>query len=62
MNNKKNLPSTGRLGKTKHISDMLKSEDTHIIGENSDPVKIIGDLIGYQRVAIKIQAGKSGGK
>jgi len=27
-----------------------------------DPVKLIGDLIGYQRVAIKIQAGKSGGK
>ena len=27
-----------------------------------DPVKIIGDLIQYQIVAIKIQAGKSGGK
>jgi len=24
-----------------------------------DPVKLIGDLIQYQRVAIKIQAGKS---
>jgi len=49
------------LGKTKHTSDMLKS-DTHIIGSVFDPVKIIGDLIQYQIVAIKIQAGKSGGE
>ena len=26
-----------------------------------DPVKLIGDLIQHQRMAIKIQAGKSGG-
>lgn len=27
-----------------------------------DPVRLIGDLIRYQIVAIKIKAGKSGGK
>ena len=31
-------------------------------GNPFDPVKLIGDLIGYQIVAIKVRAGKSGGK
>ena len=58
---KQSSPDKGKLGK--HTSDMLKrNTDTHIIGSAFDPVKIIGDLIQYQRVAIKIQAGKSGGK
>ena len=58
---KQSPSSTDRLGKTKHTSDMLKL-DTHIIGSVFDPVKLIGDLIGYHIVAIKVQAGKSGGK
>ena len=61
MKTKKSPPNKGRLGKTKHTSDMLKL-DTHIIGNFFDPVKIIADLIQYQRVAIKLQVGKSGGE
>ena len=61
MKDKKSSPSEGKLGKTKHTSDMLKL-DTHIISTLGDPVKVIADLIQYQRVAIKFQAGKSGGK
>ena len=57
---KQSPSSTDRLGKTKHTNDMLKL-DTHIIGSAFDPVKVIADLIGYQRVLIKIKVGKSGG-
>jgi len=49
---KQSLPSNGKFGKTKHTSDMLKS-DTHIIGSIFDPVKIIGDLIQCQRLSVK---------
>ena len=59
---KQNPSSTDRLRKTKHTSNMLKLKDTHIIGSPFDPVKLIADLIGYQRVLIKIKPGKSGGK
>ena len=58
---KQSPSSNDGLGKTKHTGDMLKS-DTHIIGSVFDPVKTIEGLIGYQRVLIKVQAGKSGGK
>lgn len=62
MTKSKQSPSSNdRLGKTKHTSDMLKL-DTHIIGSVFDPVKIIANLIQYQIVAIKVRAGKSGGK
>lgn len=57
---KQSPSSTDGLGKTKYTSDMLKS-DTHIIGSDFDPVKLIEDLIQGLRVAIKSQAGKSGG-
>lgn len=50
---KKNLPSTGRLGKTVLTSDMLKL-DTHIIKSVFDPVKIIADLIQYQRISAQM--------
>ena len=59
MKAKQSPPDKGKLGK--HTNDMLKL-DTHIIGSAFDPVKLIGDLIQYQIVAIKIQAGKSEGK
>ena len=52
--NKKNLPSTGRLGKTSHTSDMLVNTAKDIISHESDPVKLIGDLIQYQRLSAKM--------
>ena len=58
---KKNLPSNGRLGDLKK-GELLVKTAKDIIGNSSDPVKLIGDLIQYQRVAIKFQVGKSGGK
>ena len=51
---KKSLPLKGKLGKTSDTSDMLKSEDTHIIRNSFDPVKLIGDLIEYQRISAKM--------
>lgn len=58
---KQSPSSNDGLGKTKHTSDMLKS-DTNIIGSIFDPVKLIADLTQYQIVAIKIRAEKSGGE
>ena len=56
---KKNPPNKGRLGKTKHTSDMLKSEDTHIIGNFSDPVKLITAQIRYQMIVEKMYREKA---
>jgi len=58
---KKSSPSEGKLGKTKHTSDMLKL-DTHIIGNSFDPVKIIADLIQYQRLSAKMYRENLGRK
>ena len=61
MTKTKQSPSSNDGLGTERNSELLKL-DTHIIGSVFDPVKIIGDLIGYQRVAIKSQSIKSGGK
>ena len=51
--NKKNLPSNGRLGKT-NKGVLLVETANRIIGNSSDPVKLIGDLIEYQRLSMKM--------
>lgn len=50
---KKNLPSTGRLGKT-NKGEMLVKIANNIISDSTDPVKIIGELIKYQRLSAKM--------
>ena len=51
--NKKNLPSNGRLGNLKKGELLVKTAKS-IIGNSSDPVKLIGDLIQYQRLSAKM--------
>ena len=50
---RKNLPSNGRLGKT-NKGVLLVQTANRIIGNSSDPVKLIGDLIQYQRLSAKM--------
>ena len=53
MNKVKQSPSSNdRLGK--HTSDMLKLEDTHIIVDSLDPVKLITAQIRYQMLVEKM--------
>jgi len=53
MKKQKNLPQKGRLGKTKKGVQLVNiSKD--IIGNSSDPVKLLGDLIQYQRLVAKM--------
>jgi len=51
---KQNPSSNDGLGKTKHTSDMLKSEDTLIIMDSLDPVKLIVADIRYQMLVAKM--------
>jgi len=63
MNKAKQSPSSNDgLGKTKHTSDMLKSEDTLIIMDSLDPVKLIVADIRYQMLVAKMYRQKSGGE
>ena len=50
---RKNLPSNGRLGKT-NKGVLLVQTANRIIGNSSDPVKLIGDLIQYQRLTAQM--------
>jgi len=59
---KQSLPINGRLGKTKHLSDMLKSEDILIIMDSLDPVDLIVADIRYQILVAKMYGQKSGGE
>ena len=49
----KNSPSEGELGKT-NKGVLLVQTANRIIGNSSDPVKLIGDLIQYQRLSAKM--------
>jgi len=49
---KQSPPDKGKLGK--HTSDMLKSEDTLIIMDSLDPVKLITAQIQYCRLVEKM--------
>jgi len=51
---KQSPPGNAGLGKTKHISDMLESEDTLIIMDSLDPVKLITAQIQYCRLVEKM--------
>jgi len=51
---KQSPSSNDGLGKTKHISDMLKSEDTLIIMDSLDPVELIVVDIRYQMLVAKM--------
>lgn len=54
MNKARQSPSSNDgLGKTKHISDMLKL-DAHIIADSHDPVKLIASQIQYQMIVEKM--------
>jgi len=59
---KQSPPSNDGLGITKHIADMLKSEDILIIMDSLDPIKLIVADIRYQRLLAKIYGQKSGGE
>jgi len=61
MTNKKNLPSNGRLSKT-NKGVLLVETANRIIGNSSDPVKLIGDLIQYQRLSAKMYRENMGRK
>ncbi len=50
MKTKKNLPCNGRLKEKKSLVSVAES----IIGNSSDPVKLIADLIRYQRISAKM--------
>jgi len=51
---KQSPSSNDGLGKTKHLSDMLQSEDTLIIMDSLDPVKLITAQIQYYRLVEKM--------
>ena len=53
MKKQQNLPATGRLGKTKHISDML-IDSAKIIAQSNNPVKLITAQIRYQMLVEKM--------
>lgn len=53
MKSRKNLPQKGRLGQT-NKGVLLVNTANRIIGNSSDPVKLIGDLIQYQRISAKM--------
>ena len=50
---KKNSPSTGKLGKT-NKGDMLVDIANDIISNSTDPVKVIGDLIKYHKLSAQM--------
>ena len=55
MTKTKQSPSSNDgLRKTKHISDMLQSEDTLIIMDSLDPVKLITAHIRNQMLVAKM--------
>ena len=54
MNKAKQSPSSNDGLGTKRISDMLKSEDTLIIMDSLDPVKLIAAHIRYQILVEKM--------
>ena len=61
MKKQENPPTTGRLGKTNN-GVLLVETANRIIGNSSDPVKLIGDLIQYQRLSAKMYRENLGRK
>ncbi len=51
---KQNPPKKGRLGSKTNKGDMLVEIANDIIGNSTDPVKVIGDLIKLQRLSLKM--------
>ena len=58
---KKSSPSEGRLGKI-NKGELLVNTAKDIISHESDPVKLIGDLIQYQRLSAKMYRESVGRK
>ena len=53
MTKQKNPPTEGRLGKT-NKGELLVKIANDIINHSTDPVKVIGDLIIYHKLTMKM--------
>ena len=53
MKKQKNPPIQGRLGQTNKGVLLVKTAKD-IVGNSNDPVKLVGDLMQYQRLSAKM--------